>query len=178
MQWIWHNRNDLTTLIVSGRKAIGKVVHYSQKNNNYCTYFAVAGCLAFNTGKELTQEEVLNLAQQHTIASTLQTAKKLKETLNFSIYQVDLTDWLRRWTNYAIAVSFSAPPELYLDGQDGKVDLEYSREIGKWHAMWLYRRNKKIILVNSWWLKEIDITGQIMNMLKNKVINKEGIILA
>jgi len=178
MQWIRFMRNDLTNLLLSGKKAIGKVVHYSQKNNNYCTYFACAWVLAYNTGKELAQDEVLDLAKEHTIASTLQTAKKLKETLNFSIYQVELTDWLKRWTNYAIAVSFSGPAEMYLDGQDGKVDKEYSRKIGSGHAMWLYRRNKKIILVNSWWLKEIDITSQIMNLLKNKVLDKDWVILA
>ena len=169
--WLPFFPNDLTKLISKGFKPTGDIVYYKQKNNRLCTYFAASTCIAYNVGIKMTQDEVLELWKEHTIANGKQTALKLAERHWLTAYEVDIKDWLRRGSQWAISVSLSVPPEFYLDGQDGKVDKDYDKKLGVGHQVCLYRKGKRIIAINSWWKQEIDITDQILNMIKNKSIS-------
>lgn len=175
--WLPFFPNDLTKLISKGFKPSKDIVYYKQKNNRLCTYFAASTCIAYNTGIKMTLEEILELWKDHTIANGKQTALKLAERYDLKVYEVDIKDWIRRGSQWAISVSLSVPPEFYLDGQDGKVGKNYDKKLWTWHQVCLYRKGKRIIAINSWWIPEIDITDQIMDMIQKKSISAWIIIV-
>lgn len=163
--------NDLTKLISKGFKPSKDIVYYKQKNNRLCTYFSAASCIAYNTGIKMTLEEILELWKEHTIANGKQTARKLAERLGLQTYEVDIKDWIKRGSQWAMSVSLTVPPEFYLDWQDGKIDKSYDKKLWGGHQVCLYRKGKKIFIINSWWKEEIDITNQIMDMIQKKSIS-------
>lgn len=171
MFWLPFLSNDLTRLISKGFKPSKEIVYYKQKGNWLCTYFAAASCIAYNTGIKITQEEILELWKDHTIASWKQTADKLAKLYGLKTYKVDIKDWIARWSQWSMSVGLTVFPEFYLDGQDGKIDHEYEKKFWQGHQVCIYRNGKKIYIINSWWRPEIDITDKIMDMVKKKSIS-------
>ena len=177
------HQTDLTRLLSKENKVNGRVTTYTQKNNKYCTYFACAWALAYNVGFLLSQDEIINMADTHTIASSKQTAQKICDEINrenktnFKVYEIDLIDWLKHGTKFAIQVTISIPDQFYLDGQDWVINGIYKQVLWKWHSMWIYRDKKKIYLINSWGKRKIDITQKIIQLLKDKAIKSKGHII-
>lgn len=183
MFWLPFMQNDLTRLISRGIKPVKKVEFYNQGDTKLCTFFACASCIAFNTGKVINKKEILEYGKDHIIAWIAQTARSIAEANKLTVYKVDLMDWLKRGNQWAIIVSLSVEPTFYTDGFDnGVVNKVPNQKIGNWHAVCLYRKDKRIFLINSWWEKngyfEYDITDVLLEMIKNKSIKKEGIIVA
>lgn len=154
-----------------------KVIYYEQKDNNLCTWFSACGCLTYNTWIEIPQDKILELWADHTISSMSQTAQKIADYTKTTVHEVNISDWLKYGKEWWIQVSLSADPHFYLDGQDGKIDELPKQKLGAWHAMWLYA-NDRIIVVNSWWKREIDITDFIESMLESGTMKQKGIIMA
>lgn len=175
-------QNDLTKLINSGKKPVKLKAYYNQGDSRLCTYFSSATNICYNIGLYLHDLEIRKLWESHTIASSEQTAKKMAEHYKLKAYKVDVKDWIKRWTQWAIIVSLSVEPQFYIDGiEDWVIDELHDQRIG-WHAVCLRRDGKKILLINSWWnshwKQEYDITGVIIGMLANGSLKKSWIIIA
>ena len=112
-------QNDLTKLINSGKKPIKMMAYYNQGDSKLCTFFSSATNICYNTGLYIHDSDVRTLGKDHTIASSEQTSQKMAEHYKLKAYKVDVKDWIKRGTQWAIIVSLSVEPKFYLDGMDG-----------------------------------------------------------
>lgn len=54
----------------------------------------------------------------------------MAEHFKLKSYKVDVKDWIKRGTQWAIIVTLSTEPQFYLDGMDGKVEELHKAKIG------------------------------------------------
>lgn len=130
---------------------------YDQKKDGSCTVFASCGAMCNNTGKNLTNEQIRDIAEELGAldgAITRWVAIKIAEKFGCEFEPFDSPDdkiaqeILKK--KYELVIVVRATPAFFTDGiTDGIVDKEYA--LGKMrHAMRMKRIDGKDCLVNSW----------------------------
>lgn len=121
----------------------------------FCTVFAAAWAITWNTGKKFTNEELFDIGEEllgDSWWNTVEIAYKMAEmnwlkayTLTKSQYKYALR---RRW---AVIVGVLLDPKVYVDARDWKIDSgAIKKQSNKWHAMFWVRNRWSYYLCNSY----------------------------
>jgi len=173
-------QNDLFALLASDKRPIRIVHHYDQKNTPYCIYFALAGCLSWNTWVTLTDEQVIKLGDTlkpwKLHARMPQIIKMFSSQFNCYTIRDDWSEILDK--GWAIQVYLRPSKEFWLDALDWDIDNYQLPWDWLDHSVWIHKFEDKILMENSWaWIPTIDITGKLDGLRKENVIPGAGYIM-
>ena len=173
-------QNDLFALLASDKRPVRIVHHYDQKSTPYCIYFALAGCLAWNTWVTLTDEQVIKLWDQlkpwKLHARMPQIIKLFSSQFNCYKIEDDWSEILEK--GWGIQVYLRPTKEFWLDALDWDLDNYQLPWDGLDHSVWIHKDWDKILMENSWaWIPTIDVTGKLDQLRKESVIPWAGYIL-
>ncbi len=128
---------------------------YNQGKNPFCTVFATATALTYNTGRVFTNMwlEVWgrnNIKGEGSIPwATVSKWCKGVDAQFVTINWLNAQDYLS--AGYAVVISVKAPLEMFRDGiNDWSIDNDYQPDVKISHAIAAVYREWKYYLINSW----------------------------